>query len=86
MDSNEFTQNFWNLSEKNTPEVIVKSAESIVELLENKQKNSKYHEIKNRQKFRVFLGVFQNASEDLVYTLSRLVIIIIIIFVKFEIY
>jgi len=73
MDSNEFTQNFWNLSEKNTPEVIVKSAESIVELLENKQKSSKHHEIKNRQKYRLFLNIFQNASEDLVYTLSRLV-------------
>ncbi len=73
MDSNEFTQNFWNLSEKNTPEVIVQSAESIVELLENKQKGSKHHEIKNRQKYRLFLNIFHNASEDLVYTLSRLV-------------
>lgn len=75
MDSNEFTQNFWNLSEKNTPEVIVKSAESIVELLESKQKSTRHHEIKNKQKYRFFLNVFQNASEDLVYTMSRLVII-----------
>lgn len=73
MDSNEFTQNFWSLSEKNPAEVIVKSAESIVELLESKQKFSKNHEIKNRQKFRNYLHIFQNASEDLVYTLSRLV-------------
>ena len=82
MDSNEFTQNFWNLSEKNAPEVIVKSAESIVELLESKQKASKHNEIKNKQKYRVFLHVFQNSTEDLVYTLSRLVnkIILLIYF------
>jgi len=79
MDSNEFTQHFWNLSEKNPADIIVKSAESIVELLENKQKNSKHHEIKNKQKFRLFLNIFQNPSEDLVYTLSRLVILQIIL-------
>ena len=73
MDSNEFTQNFWNLSEKNPSELIVKSAESIVEILETKQKFSKTHEIKNKQKFKLFLNIIQNSSEDLVYTLSRLV-------------
>ena len=73
MDNQEFTQHFWNLSDKNTSETIISSAEYIVEQLESKQKFSKNPEIKNKQKFKSYLNIFQNPSEDLLYTLSRLV-------------
>ena len=74
MDNQEFTQHFWNLSDKNTSEVIINSAEFIVEQLESKQKFSKIQEIKNKQKYKSLLNVFQNPSEDLLYSLNRLVI------------
>ena len=73
MDNQEFTQHFWNLSEKNTTDVIINSAEFIVEQLESKQKFSKIQEIKNKQKYKAYLTIFQNPSEDLLYTLNRLV-------------
>jgi hypothetical protein len=73
MDNQEFTQHFWNLSDKNTSEVIINSAEYIVEQLESKQKFSKIQEIKNKQKYKSYLNIFQNPSEDLLYSLNRLV-------------
>ena len=80
MDNQEFTQHFWNLSSKNTSEVIISSAEYIVEQLESKQKFSKIQEIKNKQKYKSYLNIFQNPSEDLLYTLQRLVNKIILFF------
>ena len=73
MDNQEFTQQFWNLSDKNSSEVIINSAEYIVEQLESKQKFSKNPEIKNKQKYKSYLNIFHNPSEDLLYSLNRLV-------------
>jgi hypothetical protein len=84
MDNQEFTQHFWNLSEKNSSEVIINSAEFIVEQLESKQKFSKIQEIKNKQKFKSYLNIFQNPSEDLLYSLNRLVISLEINLLKFQ--
>lgn len=79
MDSSQFLSYFWGLSNENTNEQIIKSAESIVSLVEYEQKiGGKEKEIQcTNTKFRLYFNICENPTEDLLYTLKRLVIILL---------
>ncbi len=75
MDSNQFLSYFWGLSNENTDAQILKSAESIVNLVEYEQKiGSKEKESPvSNIKYKLYLNICENPTEDLLYTMKRLV-------------
>jgi|LauGreDrversion4_2_1035121.scaffolds.fasta_scaffold2744661_1 hypothetical protein len=73
MDNSEFLNLFWGLTNQNTDEQLVQSAESIVNLVESKQKLEKHEKKINNEKYKLYISIYPNASEDLLYTIKRLV-------------
>ncbi len=73
MDSSEFLNFFWGLNNKNTDEHLVHSAESIINLVESKQKFENQGKSFNTEKYKLYLSLCPNPSEDLLYTTKRLV-------------
>lgn len=75
MDSSQFLSYFWNLSNEHTNDQIIKSAESIVNLVEYEQKISqKDKEVSpSNLKYKLYLNICENPTEDLLYTMKRLV-------------
>jgi hypothetical protein len=74
MDSSEFLNLFWSLTNQNTDEQVVQSAESIINLVESKQKLEKNEKKINNEKYKLYLYIYPNPTEDLLYTIKRLVI------------
>jgi hypothetical protein len=73
MDNNEFLSHFWELQDKVPKEKMASAAESIVQLVEAKQKFEKTTGGVDNVKYKLYLNVCENPSEDLLYTLRRLV-------------
>ncbi len=75
MDSSQFLSYFWGLSNDHSNEEIIKSAESIVNLVEYEQKiNKKEKETPTSSiKYKIYLNICENPTEDLLYTMKRLV-------------
>ncbi len=73
MDNSEFLSYFWGLSDENSNENILKSAESIINLVEAKQKFENNSEEADRIKYKEYLNICENPSCDLLYTIKRLV-------------
>jgi hypothetical protein len=73
MDSNEFLSHFWELSDSHTDEQIKKAAESIVNLIDAKQKFEKGEREVDRVKYKLYLELCENPTQDLLYTFKRLV-------------
>ncbi len=73
MDNSEFLNFFWGLTNENTNEQIVKSAEAIINLVESKQKFENKGPIYNTEKYRLYLNICPHPAEDLLYTAKRLV-------------
>jgi hypothetical protein len=74
MDSNEFLSYFWELSDQHTNEQILKAAEGIVNLIDAKQKFEKGEKEIDRLKYKLYLDLCENPTQDLLYTFKRLVI------------
>ncbi len=74
MDNSQFSSFFWGLSDKHNNEQILNSAESIVNLVDTKQKfeNSQGKEY-SREKYKLYLNICSNPTEDMLYTMRRLV-------------
>ncbi len=75
MDSSQFLSYFWGLSKENSNEQIIKSAESIVNLVEYEQKfgNKEKEKPASNIKYKLYLNICENPTEDLLYTMKRLV-------------
>ena len=73
MDNSQFLSFFWGLSDEHSNEQILQSAESLVNLVESKQKFEKSARNLDKDKFKLYLNVCENPTEDLLYTLKRLV-------------
>jgi hypothetical protein len=73
MDNNEFLSHFWELQENVPKERMATAAESIVQLVETKQKFEKSSKPIDNVKFKLYLTICEDPSEDLLYTLRRLV-------------
>jgi hypothetical protein len=74
MDNSEFLSYFWDLQDNNPKEKTAQAAESIVHLVEAKQKFEKASKSLDTVKYKLYLNICENPSEDLLYTLRRLVI------------
>jgi hypothetical protein len=72
MDNSQFLSYFWDLSDDKSKEQIVNAAESIVNLVESKQKLEKAKEF-NKDKYKLYLNICENPTEDILYTTKRLV-------------
>ncbi len=74
MDNSQFSSFFWGLTDENSNEHIVNSAESIVNLVYTKQmfENKQQNEI-NKDKYKIYLNLLPKPSEDILYTMRRLV-------------
>jgi hypothetical protein len=72
MDNSEFLDFFWGLSDNNANEKILHSAESIVNMIEMKQKFEKKTDF-DKGKYKFYLKISENPGEDLLYTIKRLV-------------
>lgn len=80
MDNSEFLSFFWKLSDSNKSEDMTQAAESIVNLIDAKQKfemSSKNGYSKD--KYKIYSNISENPSEDLLYTLRRLVFYLLIL-------
>jgi hypothetical protein len=73
MDNNEFLSYFWDLQENTPKDKTITSAENIVNLVEAKQKFEKSSKEVDQDKYKLYLNICENPSEDLLYTLRRLV-------------
>jgi len=73
MDNNQFSSLFWGLTDDKTNEQILMSAESIVNLVESKQKFENEGKDFNKEKYKLYLRLCSNATEDILYTMRRLV-------------
>jgi len=73
MDNSQFLSFFWGLSDEHSDEQILQSAESIVNLVESKQKFEKSAKGIDKEKYKLYLNACENPTEDLLYTLKRLV-------------
>ena len=73
MDNSEFLNFFWGLTNEHTNEQIVQSAEGIINLVESKQKFENQGKKVNNDKYRIYLNICPNPSEDFLYTAKRLV-------------
>lgn len=78
MDNSQFLSYFWDLSDDKSKEQIVNAAESIVNLVESKQKLEKAKEF-NKDKYKLYLNICENPTEDILYTAKRLVNFIFIL-------
>jgi hypothetical protein len=76
MDSNQFLNYFNDLFDHNSNDTIIKAAEGIVSLVELGQKISKRENtgISSNLKYKLYLNICENPSEDILYTMRRLVI------------
>ena len=83
MDNSQFLSYFWDLSDTHTNEEILTAAENIVTLVETKQKLENNKKDFNKDKFKMYLNICENPTEDILYTTKRLVSQLIIIFFKF---
>jgi hypothetical protein len=74
MDNSEFLSYFWDLQDNVAKEKTVEAAESIVRLVEAKQKFERDNTKPiDSIKYKLYLNIAENPSEDLLYTLRRLV-------------
>ena len=73
MDNSQFSSFFWGLSDENTNEHILNSAESIVNLVDTKQKFENEGKDFSKEKYKLYLHLCSNATEDILYTMKRLV-------------
>jgi hypothetical protein len=75
MDNSEFLSFFWNLSDQHTSETISAAGESIINSVEVKQKfeNDPNKVITKAEKYKLYLNLCQNPSEDILYTFHRIV-------------
>lgn len=80
MDNSEFLSFFWGLSDENTNEQILQSAESIVNTVESKLKFENVRKEADRVKYKLYLNLSSQPSEDMLYTMKRLVYSLINIF------
>jgi hypothetical protein len=74
MDNNEFLSYFWNLTDQTPEQEIIKASESITNAVESKQKfgNDPHKEV-NTFKYKLYLNICDNPSEDILYTFHRIV-------------
>ena len=73
MDNSEFLNLFWGLNNKSSDQQILQSAESIINLVESKQKFEKQEKNISTEKYKLYLSICKNPSEDFLYTMRRLV-------------
>ncbi len=73
MDNSQFLSYFWDLTDEHTNEQIVTAAESIVNLVESKQKLENTGKEYNVAKYKMYLNICENPTEDILYTTKRLV-------------
>jgi hypothetical protein len=73
MDNSQFLSYFWDLSDSHTNDQILTAAEAIVTLVETKQKLENDKKDFNREKYRIYWNICENATEDILYTTKRLV-------------
>ncbi len=73
MDSNEFLSFFWELSDQHSNEQITKAAEGIVNLVDAKQKFEKGEKEVDKIKYKLYLDIVDNPTQDILYTFKRLV-------------
>lgn len=75
MDNSDFLSYFWNLSDKNTNDSISTASESIVDSVDVKQKfeNDPNKVITKVEKYKLYLQLCHNPSEDILYTFHRIV-------------
>lgn len=69
MDNSNFLSFFNGLNEKNPKEIIVQNAENLVNMIELTSPVP----IKQTEKLKDYLNICKNSSEDLLYTLRRLI-------------
>jgi hypothetical protein len=74
MDSNEFSSFFWGLSDEHSNDQIMHSAESIVNLVETKQKFENEGRDFSKEKYKLYLNLCLHPTEDILYSMRRLVI------------
>ena len=73
MDNSQFLSYFWDLTDEHTNEQIVTAAESIVNLVESKQKLENTGKEYSVDKYKMYLNICDNPTEDILYTTKRLV-------------
>ena len=69
MKNSDFLSWFNNLNSSNTKENILSSANNIISSLSIEEEKT----IVNKEKYKYYLKVFNTQSEDLLYTINRLI-------------